>query len=712
MSLFASSSLITSVLSFSLALFVIYKNKKSSLNRSWFLVSFFMGIWSFALWGVVSATAYRQALLFQYLLDVSAIFIPIFYFKFTITLLKLKERKKYQLLFFYLAGFALAIISFFPIFKLGMKQLYDFNYWINPGLIYPIFPIYFSALMIYSFYLTVKNFNKFSSTEKGQIKYVLFAGVVGFIGGSTDFFPQLINIYPIGNYFVILYIVLVTYAILKYRLMGIRMIISKLYVYFFLGSYAYSAFYLISFFEENYLGGIYSAKSLMLGAFLAVLFAMAMLPLLDIVQKSSDVLFYRGHNPRSILKDLALKLSSVIDLDELLGILAAEFKKILATEEIDVYLFQKEKEGNGACYSVLLDQDKKLAHSHIICQTVTKEKKVIVRDEIEREGKKSLVKEMDKLKAKVLAPLILRGRAIGLILLGEKIAQDAYNQEDIEFLEIISSQAAVAITNAQLYQEIEEFNRTLQQKVDEQTKDIKEKADRLRKLMEMRSEFLDITSHQLRTPVSVIKGVLSMMEEGTLPPKKRKEFLRGALEKSIKLGEIINDILRASEMDSDKFSLNLKPIDLKPIMEKIAKDKKQTSEIKKVKLIFIFPKEPLPLVLADERYLEQAIVNLINNSFQYTLKGVITVTTAEEKNSVVVRVIDTGIGIPKEDQGKLFQKFGRAENAIATYTDGSGLGLFIVKQIVDAIPGAKIYIEKTEVGKGTTFALALPIAKK
>jgi len=581
------------------------------------------------------------------------------------------------------------------------------------GKLYFLYFLYISGFALTASFILFKKYKISKGVTKLQIKNVLIGY---FLASSMAMVTNLLM--PWMGYFFqnwmgqILTLAMVTftvYTIMRYRLMDIRTIASKVYVYFLVAFFGYSFFYMSLFVEEFFFGNIHNLNALAFSPVLAFLFAISFLPFFKKIQASSDVIFFKGYNPRSIIKDVALQLSAVIDLDELLNIISAEFKKILASEEIDVLLFDKD----GNCSSVYQGNKIKLNSKNSICKHAMRDKSIMVRDEINIQERKFLLGELDKLNAKIVAPLIIRYKVIGMIILGEKMDYSPYTKEDIEFLEIISSQAAVAIENAQLYQEVEDFNKTLKQKVDKQTKEITEKADHLRKLMDMRSEFLDITSHQLRTPVTVIKGVLSMIEEGSVPKRKMKDFIRGALDKSIKLGEIINDILRASEMDTDKFTLNLKEVDLNPILEKIEEDKKTSMQVKKsIKLIFNLPKKPLPNVLSDAKYIEQAIVNLINNSFQYTIEGYINLSTEVKDKSLVIRVADSGIGIPKESIPKLFQKFGRAENAVATYTDGSGLGLFIIKQIVDATPGAKIEIEKTALDKGTTFALTLPVYKK
>ncbi|NTU98390.1 GAF domain-containing sensor histidine kinase [Candidatus Falkowbacteria bacterium] len=594
------------------------------------------------------------------------------------------------------------------LFVQGVFPKYIFNYVCDAGPLYIYYAIfYFVSFIFTTAYLFVGL--RQPNVDRYQVKYVILAqlGAVG--GGSVFFLTFNLNWPPYIMILYAFYPLIIAYAIIKYRLMGIKVLASKVYTYLLISAFSLVFFHITIFVDFYFLGGIYSYKALMFSPWIAVLYSISLLPVLNKIQSSSDVIFYRNNAPRQIIKDLSLELSSSINLYELIGITSEIFRKVLASESLKVYL-KKADEKKEVFYCVLMEE-LKVGPTSLIYKPVVKNRTVLVRDELKRKGETALVKEMDKSEAKLIAPLVLRNKVIGLLYLGEKVDGDAYTREDIDFLDIISSQAAVAIENARLYKEVDDFNKTLKQKVDVQTKEIREKADHLKKLMDMRSEFLDITSHQLRTPVTVIKGVLSMLEEGSIPPSKRKEFLRGAFEKSIKLGEIINDILRASEMDSESFVMNLKPVDLNEILRKIEEDKLRTAQIKNVKLDFKIPKKTLSPVLSDAKYLEQAIVNMINNSFQYTLKGSIHVMVEQLSNAVVIRVKDTGIGIPKDQIPKLFQKFARADNAVNTFTDGSGLGLFIIKQIVDATPGAKIEIEKTELNKGTVFALTIPLAK-
>lgn len=234
--------------------------------------------------------------------------------------------------------------------------------------------------------------------------------------------------------------------------------------------------------------------------------------------------------------------------------------------------------------------------------------------------------------------------------------------------------------------------------------------EHIEKLMKMRSEFLDIASHQLKTPISVIMGTASMFREGSigkLPKEQQKKFVENIYRKSVKLSGIVRDILSASEFDTEKFSLpegRLEPVDLEKLLIKIKDDSKEEADEKGLELNFIKTRAKISPIISDEFYLTQAIANIVDNAIKYTKAGRIDIMLDEDEKEVIVKVKDTGVGIPNEDKSRMFGKFERARNARDMYTDGSGLGLFISKEIIDAHSEASIKFNSEE-NKGTEFII-------
>jgi len=429
--------------------------------------------------------------------------------------------------------------------------------------------------------------------------------------------------------------------------------------------------------------------------------------------------FSEAVNYQEITNDLAKQLAREIDLKKSLRIIKEALVEKMKLGGVKIILFDKK-------FSVTKSLEEtgfSNSTSEFLLKHYFNEKGIVVEQELsfilditknkERKSQLEMLRDdMKKIKVFVCLPLVVGEEYVGLIFLGSKPSESAYTKEDLQALSIFGSQASIAITNAMLYQEVREYSLNLKKKVSEQTKDIREKNEHLKKLLEMRSEFLNITSHQLRTPVSVIKGTLSMLKEGRLPRKDQAHLLETAYDKSKKLTDIVNDILLASEMKSDKFKVEMERVQLADVVQEVYADKVEDAKLKSIELKLDLPNTAISDVLSNTKYLKQVVYNLINNALQYTLNGSVTIQVKENAKLVLLRVIDTGIGIPKESLPKLFQRFSRAPNAIATFTDGSGLGLFIIKEIIDSHKGAKVYVESTELGKGTTFTVELPKAKQ
>ncbi len=248
----------------------------------------------------------------------------------------------------------------------------------------------------------------------------------------------------------------------------------------------------------------------------------------------------------------------------------------------------------------------------------------------------------------------------------------------------------------------------------------------LKKLDESKNEFINIASHQLRTPVTVLRGVISMLRDGTIDKfdqATKNKFYDGAWFKCQKLEDIINDILNATSLINRKYSAMdgaAEPVVLKELFEKMIADFGPAVTEREITLKLNL-KDPTLEIRAQRRYLEEAFSNLLTNAIKYTPspkqtedvrnrregEALIQISAEKKGEHVLISIKDNGIGIPPEAMPKLFQKFSRAENAVDMYTDGTGLGLFIVKEIVEG-HGGRVWVE-SELNKGSTFFVELPL---
>lgn len=236
-----------------------------------------------------------------------------------------------------------------------------------------------------------------------------------------------------------------------------------------------------------------------------------------------------------------------------------------------------------------------------------------------------------------------------------------------------------------------------------------------RLLDQAKSDFVSIASHEMRTPLTIIRGNASLIREDLVAVPNNVEMLSmtsSIEDSSVRLMKIVNDFLDVIRLEGGVTQLNLKmeTFDLVPIIQKVAANLQESAAKKNLTLAFAAPAVPLPLVQGDKDRAEQVIINLTMNAIQYTEKGTITVSVDKDDQYLTCKVTDTGIGIDKESQKNLFSKFGTANRTfVRSKQYGSGLGLYICRLITDAMKG-RVQLDQSEPGVGSTFSFSLLIA--
>ncbi len=228
-----------------------------------------------------------------------------------------------------------------------------------------------------------------------------------------------------------------------------------------------------------------------------------------------------------------------------------------------------------------------------------------------------------------------------------------------------------------------------------------------------REEFFAIASHELRTPLTAIRGNMEMLQDfwPKLKLSEKKEMIEDAVIGSKRLLALVNDFLDISRLEQGKIPLEKELIDLTDTIEKSVHEMKVLSDSKHIDIIFHKPDSPLPSVLADKERVKQILINLISNALTYTEQGSITLSIKKNDQDLSVSIIDTGKGIPLENQTLLFRKFQQASSAVLSRdtTKGTGLGLYISKLLVEQM-GGTIELVESAPEKGSTFRFSLPIA--
>lgn len=233
----------------------------------------------------------------------------------------------------------------------------------------------------------------------------------------------------------------------------------------------------------------------------------------------------------------------------------------------------------------------------------------------------------------------------------------------------------------------------------------------LRKLDKAKSEFISIASHQLRTPLSIIKGYVSMMLEGSFGKISEKlgKILGKVYLSNERLIRLVNHLLNLSRIEGGRFKYDFKVLSLEKIVSKVVSEMRFQAGKKNLSIEFMRPKKKLPLIRIDADKVEDVIINLIDNAIRYTKEGKIVVGLEKEpkRNSLLFSVKDTGVGLSREEQKNLFQKFIRGKEISKIHTEGVGIGLYVAKIIVKAHHG-KIWAKSDGRNKGSAFYVRMP----
>lgn len=291
----------------------------------------------------------------------------------------------------------------------------------------------------------------------------------------------------------------------------------------------------------------------------------------------------------------------------------------------------------------------------------------------------------------IYMPLRVEQRAVGVLVLGV-LPPRTFNAEKHRLAELIAKQTAIVVERSALYDRLKSAN------------------DKLEQINRMKNEFISMVSHELRTPLTTLKGFVSIVlneETGPLNDQQR-HFLQTSDRAIDRLTLLVSDLLDISRIEAGQIKMQLRPIQLRELCQRLSMSFAAPLSEQKLTLTLNIP-ETIPQVLADPDRILQVFDNLLTNAIKFTTHGGITITAQDKGDFVMIAVRDTGSGIAKEEQDRIFDKFYQIKVGSGYPNKGTGLGLAIVKSIVESHRG-KVWVE-SELGKGAEFRFILPRAR-
>lgn len=586
------------------------------------------------------------------------------------------------------------------------------------GLVIIPFSIYLLLGFFGSIFVLFHKYNQLSGLARQQLFYVLTG--VGFFTlaflATNLILPVFFGIFKYNNFgpiFSLPMIMLIGYAIVKHRLMDIRVVIQRSVLYLVTLAIV-TAIYFIGIFTLESIFTKNTDASSFVSAIVAAILAIIGYPYFkNYFQKVTDNFFFKGqYDSYKTLKSLGRSLSGTLDLRELLN----STEKIIARNlKIDKFLFFLQDSSGvfriAKNTNFKIKDEKKLRS--LADTFLQNSREIVVFQEIDYQIKKmsgddkeiKLLKKIkflsEKFEVALVVPVFSKNNLNGILILGKKLSGDAFMKKDIEMLNIFSQQAGTAFENAKLYEEVKEYSENLEKKVKERTR-------KLKQLHNYQLKFLTDLSHELQTPMSVLKGNLGLLHEKIGSNKTNNKILEAMDRSSDRVSKIINDLLFLVREDFKNKKFVKKPVNLTKLLQEIYEDFQILAWNRNI--YFYFQKYGEMIALGDEEKLRELFINLISNALKYTsVGGKIEIRLSEKNNYAEVVVSDTGCGILQKDLPHIFERFYQVSKG-QSKSEGVGLGLAICKQIIESHDG-KINV-KTKMGEGSEFIVLLPIYKK
>ncbi len=698
--IFGLSSLCAFIVCELLAAFVYIKNPTNRINKAFAIETVFIGIWTLFPFVTGIAESQSNVLMFTRLVYIGAILVPPTFLFFVINLIDLHtaKREKYLQIVTYIISVFFLLNSFNSHFIAGVKQA-GLTFVIVPGILYHPFFVFFALTIGIGYIKIFIAYKKVAGFKRNQLLYVLVAFLIAGIAGFIHFLAAygLREVYP-HDFLVILFTGIVSYAILKHRAMEVNIAFKRTMVYSLSAGLLTGMFVVLVLTLTNIFSSFAQVHSFQISVVAALLIAILFNPLRNRIQALIDKIFYKKtYDYYATIRKVSQNLATMFDLSRIYVSVGDTVSMTLGLKNLSLFadtpaggfeaVYHTSKKNKGR---KIQEADKsakdisRIRKRSVVVKLCRKARDIIIKDELpafEAEYGQDIINaakhEFNQFSGEAAVPVFVDGRLAIVMVLGEKMSGDMFTSEDINLLNTISDQMAIALKNAVLYKD----------KVD---------SARLASIGMMSATF----AHEIRNPLTSLKTFAQLMPEKYNDDEFRNSFgkiVEGEIER---IDGLITDLL---DFSTEKKSSRVNNFDLVALVDETIDYVKGKMEIerKNISIQKKYPDSEIEMS-GDAVKLKQTFVNIISNGCQaMNGDGMLKVEIKKNSKHAEVAIADTGEGIAPEDLPKIFDPF------ITTKEMGIGLGLAISKRIVEDHNG-RINV-KSRVFKGSTFTVILPV---
>ena len=701
MSVASLPTLVTAILSIALGIFVLRKSK-STLNRTFALWCFLTGYWQTCWTLLFNVTDESVAVVLARLGYSGITFIPIVFFHFVAEFIRDPALKKWSRLFYAIGGGFLILAWTGQLYVSGVYK-YAWGFYPRAGSLHLVYLVLL-AIMLALGLAALFAYRRVVAEQRlkvNQINYIIVSTMI-YAVAAIDFMANYgAGFYPIGMLFTNLHAAIIAYAVVQYRLLDINVALKRsLISALILAVLLVPCYVIVIAGQQLTFGTISITFSLLTVGLLAV--AAFLFPRFrfigeDVLQRA---LFKKNTDHREALLKSSREMVSVVDISELSERLVRATRRAVDSDKAALYLYDAVKSRFSLASMVGVDDprhfsDPVLGRNDALVRGLSQSRECFVREELAmatwKNDNAQTAERMIQLGAEVSVPIMSKNKLAGILNLGRKGDGQIYSSEDLEFLSTLANQAAIAIDNAHLYENLKQSQITLR------------RADRLSSLGMLTAGL----AHEIRNPLVAIRTFTQLLPERYDDAEFREVFQGLALKEVDRICGLINDLLSFARPSRP----NIAEENLNDVVDGVARILETQAKDNDVTLAREFSAD-LPKAWFDREQLKQVFMNLILNAIQAMRDGgslvIATRVSSDGDGSashpcVQVEIRDTGIGIPQENLEHIFDPF------FTNKDGGSGLGLSISNQIIEE-HGGRILV-KSKIKEGTSFYVNLPLEK-